>query len=399
MKIAFLDFHLMAFGGGTENFIMNMSSKLRERGHEVFIITAGKLENDLCRLLVWQEFCPIRLKEESVKQRIGKTRLEKASCVNLNNAKFILRECDVIYMRNEVIDFMFLKTLLGFGGGKPPIICGVHTPIFYRATSLLRSKLHNCLYLSRAYGRLLRSCSAIHVLNTYDAELIRNYFGVDRSKIVWLPNSVDITLFSPQEISKMNNKFKILFVGRLEAEKGVDILCQAIAILSKRHEFGEIEFTFAGSGKMERLVASICKRHKNVNCLGHVHLSQMPELYNSHDIVVAPSRWESFPYACLEPQSCGVPVVAFRIPGPIDVVEDGETGVLVQPRDVNALAEAMLYMFELRNRDSQKFKEMKKLARRNVENKFSTEVIIENLESMFLKYRGNNRVNTGESQV
>lgn len=388
MKIAFVDFAPLTFGGGAEKHIIDIAFNLSEKGHDVHIVTANQLAYSVYSFIMFHRLCPKRVAREQILQRLGKVNLDQVSLTTflLSNSyrtiKARLSSCDVIYTKNEILDFLLLKALWK---KSLPVICGIHTTIFYPTWSSPISKLHNLFYLSRIYGNILGQCSVIRVLNTFDLEFVPKYFGINESKVVWIPNPVDVQTFSSMENSETYGKFRILFAGRLTEQKGVDLLCHAIDILSLKPEFTRMAFTIAGSGKLDYLVLELCNRYKNIKYLGQVAHSQMPELYNAHDITVVPSRWEGMPNTCLEAQSCGVPVVVTNIPGSRDVVDDGKTGILIPSENAKALADAIQYLFELKSANEPKFAEMKKFARKNVKERFSMETIVRKLESMIIK--------------
>jgi glycosyltransferase involved in cell wall biosynthesis len=114
------------------------------------------------------------------------------------------------------------------------------------------------------------------------------------------------------------------------------------------------------------------------------------DLYNSHDLVIVPSRWETFSYVCLEAQSCGIPVIATRIPGPTDIIKHEKTGLLIPPEDWTALADAILYLQQLKEKEKCAFNKIKKRSRENVMKKHSLEIATHRLESLFLNLLNEN---------
>lgn len=131
------------------------------------------------------------------------------------------------------------------------------------------------------------------------------------------------------------------FVGRVVRDKGVVELIGAWRLLRDRHP--ELHLVIVGPFEPEDPlpgdVLEILHRDPRV------HLTGMdwdtPPLYAAMDLVVLPTYREGFPNVPLEAAAMGLPVVATRVPGCVDAVEDGKTGMLVPPRDVEALAEAI----------------------------------------------------------
>lgn len=87
------------------------------------------------------------------------------------------------------------------------------------------------------------------------------------------------------------------------------------------------------------------KKHDNVTCVESV--DDIVAQYNSHDLVLVPSRRETFSYVTLEALTCGAPLIATAIPRPLSLIRHRETGLLIPPGDTNALANAILSMHRL----------------------------------------------------
>jgi D-inositol-3-phosphate glycosyltransferase len=128
------------------------------------------------------------------------------------------------------------------------------------------------------------------------------------------------------------NERILLYVGRLERLKGVDILLRATAAL-EHHE--DVRLNIVGGGanspEMERLkkLAHSLGLHDQARFFGSIPQDELPYHYAAADICVLPSYYESFGLAALEAAACGRPVVASRVGGLPSVVLDGRTGYLI----------------------------------------------------------------------
>jgi 2-deoxystreptamine N-acetyl-D-glucosaminyltransferase/2-deoxystreptamine glucosyltransferase len=116
---------------------------------------------------------------------------------------------------------------------------------------------------------------------------------------------------------------EVLYAGRLSPEKGVLELAEAAA---------GMKLVVAGDGPL---------RGRVPHALGFVPREELFSLYRRAAVVVCPSRREGFGVVCLEAMAHGVPVVASAVGGLLDLVVDGETGLLVPPGDVEALRRAL----------------------------------------------------------
>ena len=148
----------------------------------------------------------------------------------------------------------------------------------------------------------------------------------------------------------VRTRTKVLFVGRLEARKGIDTLLEAIALLLP--QLPDVAFTIVGndsiqseSGRTYReefeLATDAALRDDRVFFRGLAPDDELVRHYADCDIFVAPSRSESFGLILLEAMREGKPVIAGDVSGMSEVVEHEGNGLLVPPGDARALAEAL----------------------------------------------------------
>lgn len=145
-------------------------------------------------------------------------------------------------------------------------------------------------------------------------------------------------------------RLAVLFVGRLELRKGIDVLLDAVPTLTKLHP--NVEFWIAGddtleigegiTAKQKFLSANVRSAIRDrVKFLGRVDEDELHWLYANCDILVAPSRFESFGLIFLEAMMFGKPSVGCRAGGMPEVLEDSVSGFLAEPGDVTTLAAAL----------------------------------------------------------
>jgi glycosyltransferase involved in cell wall biosynthesis len=129
---------------------------------------------------------------------------------------------------------------------------------------------------------------------------------------------------------------RILFVGRLDRQKGVDILMEAVRGLDER-----VCVRVVGEAVVARTAAAVAPP-PGVELLGWQNQAAVARQMNASDLVVVPSRWEGFGLVAIEAMRAGKPVVAAAVGGLQEIVVDGVTGRLVPPEDVQALRKALL---------------------------------------------------------
>lgn len=174
--------------------------------------------------------------------------------------------------------------------------------------------------------------------------------GVDATKMVYIPNCVDTDFFKPLEGKTDETLVRILFVGRLAEDKGVDILIRALKkIIQEEHR--NVSLTIVGDGPVRgqlEQIASEISGEVPIQFVGQT--SEVLGYYQHSHMVVLPSFWEGLPLVLLEGMACGVPVVASDIGGHREVIEDGVNGLLFPVGQVDELASRMVYLIEYPDR-------------------------------------------------
>ena len=151
----------------------------------------------------------------------------------------------------------------------------------------------------------------------------------------YIPNAIDFNDL-PDGGVRFYDK-QVVFIGRVSLEKGVDTLLKSLEYLSS-----DVHVLVIGSGTrdMESLIHSQASKHPNLHFLGYKPRSECLKILAGSDALVLPSRFEGMPTVLLEAMALKIPIVATKIPGVLDVVNDS-CAILIQPDDPKALAEAI----------------------------------------------------------
>lgn len=175
------------------------------------------------------------------------------------------------------------------------------------------------------------------------AELMEHY-GADPERLCMSPPGVDHSVFSPGERSAAREVLGIgkdgplvVFTGRIQPLKGLDVAIRAFSHVAISHPEARMLVVGGASGEkgpsemaaMLDLVAELGLADR-VSFHPPLPHDQVPVAYRAADVLVAPSRSESFGLVAAEAQACGIPVVAARVGGLEHVVADGETGFLIE---------------------------------------------------------------------
>lgn len=150
------------------------------------------------------------------------------------------------------------------------------------------------------------------------------------------PNGVDTAWFSPgsRSVRHLHDPPFVLYVGRLSAEKNVLGLVDAVASLPTR-----VLLWLVGNGvQRSEILRRALELGVALQIIGPVRNPAMPDVYRQADCFVLPSLTEGHPKALLEAMSCGVPCVVSDRGGNCDLIEDGVTGLRVNPESTAAIA-------------------------------------------------------------
>lgn len=176
------------------------------------------------------------------------------------------------------------------------------------------------------------------------------YLGISPSRVVTVPNGVDVTRFSVDGPSVRGNHIPdgvtvIGSVARMSEAKDHGNLLRAYAVVREKHE--DVVLALVGDGETREEVEDLISEYgleDSVLMLGRQ--DDVPAFLRAMDLFVLPSKREGAPISVLEAMSCGVPVVATDVGGVSEILTDGEDGRIVPSQDHDALAEAMLWMLE-----------------------------------------------------
>lgn len=183
--------------------------------------------------------------------------------------------------------------------------------------------------------------------------------------------------FYPEEFSKCENK-KIISVGRLDSQKGYDILIDVWNIISKKYPDWVLEIYGDGPEK-ENLQNKINKLGLEKSFLLKGAVKDIQDKYLESSIYVMSSRYEGMPMVLLETMACGLPVISFDCPcGPKDIIKNNENGFIVKFGNIEQMAEKIEELII----DEEKRKLFGKNARKNIQ-RYSQDKIMNQWKELF----------------
>ena len=225
----------------------------------------------------------------------------------------------------------------------------------------------------------LKKADMIFATSKFLAEETAHYTN---KKQIITPFGVDIDIFKPN-VNLKSDKFVFGTVKSLEIKYGIDYLIKAVSLI--KDELKNWELWIAGTGSQKDELIKLTKSlniNEKVKFLGRVPHDKIPQLLQRMHLFTVTSVWEceSFGVAAVEAAAAGLAVIASNLGGLSEVIVDGETGFHVEARNIEEIAEKILYLYK--NREIRE--KLGKQARKNVIEKY---VWKENAEIMLKEYR------------
>jgi len=186
-------------------------------------------------------------------------------------------------------------------------------------------------------GPILRRAVMVVVFTEEQRKTTASRYRLDPQRVAVIPNGVDLTRFRCSERT-LHSPPRLLFVGRLSAQKNVLLLLRALDGVS-----AEFDTTLVGDGALEGELRQAAGDLglKNLTFHGRADGVELVELYRKADVFVLPSEREGMPLVLLEALAMALPIVATDVAGNRDVVVDGQNGALVPPGDSDRLRQAI----------------------------------------------------------
>ena len=319
---------------GIGYYTYNLSRKLIEKGHEVVVITRGswnkiqrQVYNDIEIIRV--PFIPVY----PFYLYVHGTFVNKLF-------KSLESQIDIVHIHTPLPPL--IKTSL-------PIITTIHTPMladnrYIQVSSIfsLFSKISARFVSYPLELKLIKTSDMITTVSESIAQEMKEY-SLDPVNLTVMFNGVDEKFFYPKQKKSGDNGRYILYVGRIDREKGLFDLVECGRYVCD--EMNNVSFVLAGNGRdLSNLKQKIKKAglQKKFKFLGQVDKNQLVKLYQNASIFVLPSYHEGLPGVVLEAMSCGLPVITTDVRGNRDLITNGENGIVVSPRAPKKLAAAIV---------------------------------------------------------
>lgn len=312
--------------GGDAIVVQSLEAAQKNRGHDVFIITS----------------------------KIAKT--EKSTNIyyfGMGERNFNLDKITVKRLFSLLLlffqSFYFLRRIR-------PAIMHTHSPDLGFACSFAArlyripvvNTCHGVTFADKRYARVKRITEkfflkhgSFSAIITVDETSLPAFHEAGIEQVIYIPNGVDIAFFKPLPRTR-EGIVTFLFVGRLENQKGLIYLIEAVQSLASSHK--DFRVIIVGDGSLRDALQSRVRAYHLENFIffvGAKDKAELREYYQHADVFVTPSLWEGFPLTILEAWASGVAVIATRVNGIPTICTDKKNALLISKENPQELFAAM----------------------------------------------------------
>lgn len=321
MRVALYNLTNTTKYGGVESFVWDLANHLAQRGHDVTVIGGdGPIRDANPGVTVrtfayidrdWFRWIPGFTRAYAERKLLERLSMAPAAIWYLVQHRF-----DIIHIQKP---YDLLPALIAARLSGAKVILGCHGEDYYRGDRWLATHVDGAV-----------SCSQ------FNARTVQKRYPITIDVVY---NGIDTTLFHPPatHIPLPAYPFRLLFVGRLQPWKGVDTAIRAVAHVP------DATLTIAGDGGHRADLVALVNTlgiSDRVTFLGAVPRHEIAHLIPQFHALVATSfASETFGIGLVEAQACGVPVIASRFGGFVEVVAEQHTGLFFPPQDADALAQ------------------------------------------------------------
>jgi len=336
-------------------FVHRLMKEVAKMGHEVHVLapyTGDRTEYQLDGVYIqkFNYFYPKRFQKlagrsgmiDNVKEGFF-VKLQFISFIIFNVVQSCrnLKDMDVIHVQWPIpngLGALFLKKIF-----KIPFINTIHGEEVYL------SKRYNTIFIIK----LLVNTSSKTITNSSATLKACLDMGINNEKLDSIPFGVDTSFYKPMNIARDEEIFLILSVGYLIERKGFEYLIKAVKETLNNKK--KVRLKIVGSGPLESNLKKLIKElslENNIEIENNVSDEELLEYYNIADAFVLPSiidsqgNTEGLGIVLLEAMACKVPVIGSNVGGISDIIQNGDTGILVSEKDPTELSNAIIKLMD-----------------------------------------------------
>ncbi|GHT07352.1 hypothetical protein FACS189432_02420 [Bacteroidia bacterium] len=218
----------------------------------------------------------------------------------------------------------------------------VHDPFVHSGEQSVSNKLLRKIFFSMIPNKmLLNEKQKQKFITTYNQ-------GKNQTFSSFLGMYEYLTCFTTEQ-TKNDNKFDILFFGRISPYKGIKYLLDAFVLITEQRKYNDITLTVAGSGDFDFDIYSY-EKYNNIKIINrYIQVDELANLINASSVVICPYTDATQSGVVMSAFAFKKPVIATKVGGLPEMIADGQTGVLIAPKNVSEIKDAILTLYNDRN--------------------------------------------------
>jgi glycosyltransferase involved in cell wall biosynthesis len=368
--------------GGIEKVSYEQSKRLTEHGYKIDVLTSkirGQNEQPAKGIRVFP------YSNLNIAERIG-VPYPVLSFEAYRKFVQVIKNCDLVHAHGHVYMSSYMAGMVAKKYKKPFIVTQHNTFIDYQSILNMIERL-NDFTIGKS---VLKHANRIITVSKETRKYVLG-LGADKSKTTVIYNGVDTDFFHPvnkgdsrKKVGLPKNRKIIFSVRRLVYKNGLDTLIESVPLLTPDHP--NILFVVAGKGPSRKFIEKRIKElgmDTNIKLTGFVPDRLLPLYYDAADYFILPSAsGEGLPLVLLEAMACGLPVIATTVGGTPEIIKHMKNGVLVPPRNPEAMTEALSKLLSEERLGSTIGEE----ARRIVEDRFTWEENLRQLQKIYNQF-------------
>lgn len=369
--------------GGLEIYVLELSKALAKQGVVVDIYTRSQDEKDP----LIEEIAPnLRLFHlpAGPKERIEKKRLVAYIPEFVDTFLHFLNERGLEY---DILHcHYYMSGLIGLGINKKsnksyPLV------IYFHTLALMKNLVARDELEKEEVDRIQAECTiaqqASHIITPTESEMsyLEYLYQADKSKMTIIPPGVDISFFTPKDkeeakknIGALQSDKILLFVGRIEPLKGLDMLMYALKVLIMKNPELRVDLWIVGGDisqpkelwskqlTMLQQLKELLHLSTRVKFVGLKKQEELPDYYNAAEMVIMPSHYESFGMVALEAMACGVPTITTNVAGVSQLIDKKHTSLITSVNNPLLLASQITYLLTNAHAHAQMSSELRERA-------------------------------------
>jgi len=367
--------------GGIEQVSYEQSKRLTESGYQIDVLTSkfeGRNTNPIKGIKIHH------YPSLNVAKRFG-VPYPIISFKAYKTFTQLIQKCDLVHAHGHVYMSSYMAGMVAKKYKKPFIVTQHNTFIDYQSFLNIIEQLNDFII-----GKsVLKHANKVITVSKETMKYVLK-LGADKTKTSVIYNGVDTDYFRPvnkrksrEKLGLPKNRKIILSVRRLVYKNGLDTLIESVPLLTRDHP--DLLFLVAGKGPSRKLIEDRIKElgiDANIKLTGFVPDRLLPVYYDAADYFILPSAsGEGLPLVLLEAMACGLPVIATTVGGTPEIIKHMKNGVLVPPRNPEAMAEALSKLLSEGLGPA-----LGEEARRIVENRLTWEENLRQLQDIYKKF-------------